>query len=65
LPGLAPALAAIEMVPRLRFRRAVEIESLGRNLGARLPNRPVLLDVPAQPVSDLLAPVLSLATCTG
>jgi len=65
LPGLAPALAAIEMVPRLRFRRAVEIESLGRNLGARLPNRPVLLDVPAQPASDLLAPVLSLATCMG
>jgi hypothetical protein len=65
LPGLAAALAAIESVPGLRFRRAVEIESLGRNLGARLPNRPVLLDVPAQPVSDLLAPVLSLATCAG
>jgi cell division ATPase FtsA len=70
LPGLAPALAAVEMVPRLRFRRAVEIESLGRNLGAHLPrpgrglpNRPTLLDVPAQPVGDLLAPVLSLATC--
>ena len=63
LPGLSHTLASIEGVPSLKFRRALELEALGQCLGMHLPGRPMLLDVPAYPLSDLIATTLSLVTC--
>ena len=65
LPGLSTTLASIEGVPSLKFRRALEVEALGHCLGMHLPGRPLLLDVPAYPLSDLIATTLSLVTCVG
>jgi cell division ATPase FtsA len=62
LPDLVSAVRAVESAATLRFGRAVEVELLGRCLGTRWPNQDLLLDVPAHPLSDLLAPVMSLAT---
>jgi hypothetical protein len=62
LPDLSRALLSLESNASPSFRRSLEVESLGRGLGARAPGRPVLLDVPPHPVSDLLAPAMSLAT---
>jgi cell division ATPase FtsA len=62
LRDLTSALRGIESAPSLRFGRAVEIESLGHCLGTRWPNQPLLLDVPPDPLRDLLAPVVSLAS---
>ncbi len=61
LRDLTSALRGIESAAALRFGRAVEIESLGHCLGTRWPNQPLLLDVPPDPLSDLLAPAVSLA----
>lgn len=63
LPDLAQALGSVETTPTLRFRRSLEIESLGPRLGAQLSGQSVLLDVPLHPLSDLLATAMSLATC--
>jgi cell division ATPase FtsA len=63
LADLAGALRALETVSALNFRRSLEIETLGPRLGARTPGQPALLDVPPHPLSDLLAPAISLATC--
>jgi cell division ATPase FtsA len=63
LPDLAAALGALETMSGLSFRRSLEIEALGPRLGARKPGQPALLDVPPHPLSDLLAPAISLATC--
>jgi len=63
LPDLAQALGSMETTPTLRFRRSLEIESLGPRLGAQLSGQSVLLDVPPHPLSDLLATAMSLATC--
>ena len=63
LPDLAQALSRLEATPSLSFRRSLEIESLGLRLGARTPGRLALLDVPPHPISDLLMPAISLATC--
>jgi len=63
LPDLPQALFSLESTTSLNFRRSVEVESLGRWLGVRGPGLPALLDVPPQPVSDLLTPAISLATC--
>ena len=63
LPGLAPALASIESGFDLRFQHAVETELLGRRIGNRIPDRPLLLDLPPSPARDVLTPVLSLAAC--
>ena len=60
LPDLSRALLSLASTTALSFRRSLEVESLGRRLGSRTP---VLLDVPPHPVSDLLAPAISLATC--
>jgi len=60
LPDLSYALLSLASAPALSFRRSPEVESLGRRLGAL---SPALLDVPPHPVSDLLAPAISLATC--
>jgi hypothetical protein len=62
LPDLSRALLSLESIASPTFRRSLEVESLGRGLGTRAPGRPVLLDVPPHPVSDLLAPAMSLAT---
>jgi len=53
-------LLSLASAPPLSFRRSPEVESLGRRLGSP---SPVLLDIPPHPVSDLLAPAISLATC--
>jgi cell division ATPase FtsA len=63
LPDLATALRSLEAVPSLSFRRSLEFQPLGLSLGARTPGRLPLLDVPPHPVSDLLTPAMSLATC--
>ena len=63
LPDLAGALGALETMSGLSFRRSLEIEALGPRLGTRTPGQPALLDVPPHPLSDLLAPAISLATC--
>ncbi len=63
LPGLSQALNALESSPALSFRRSLESEALGPRLGARVPGHLTLLDLPPHPVSDLLAPAISLATC--
>jgi cell division ATPase FtsA len=63
LPDLAGALGVLETTSGLSFRRSLEIEALGPRLGARTPGQPALLDVPPHPLSDLLAPAISLATC--
>jgi cell division ATPase FtsA len=63
LPDLAQALGSLETTPTLRFRRSLEIESLGPRLGPQLSGQSVLLDVPPHPLSDLLATAMSLATC--
>jgi cell division ATPase FtsA len=60
LPDLTYALLSLASAPTLSFRRSPEVESLGRRLGSP---SPVLLDIPPHPVSDLLAPAISLATC--
>lgn len=60
LPDLSYALLSLASAPALSFRRSPEVESLGRRLGSP---SPTLLDVPPHPVSDLLAPAISLATC--
>ncbi len=60
LPDLSYALLSLASAPTLSFRRSPEVESLGRRLGSP---SPVLLDIPPHPVSDLLAPAISLATC--
>ena len=60
LPDLLRALHSLESNTSLSFRRSPEIESLGRRLGSQTP---ALLDVPSHPISDLLAPAMSLATC--
>lgn len=62
LPDLSRALISLESTASLDFRRSLEIESLGRRLSVQTQGRPVLLDVPPYPVSDLLAPAMSLAT---
>jgi cell division ATPase FtsA len=63
LPDLAPALGSLETMSSLSFRRSLEIESLGPRLGVRRSGQFALLDVPPHPLSDLLAPSMSLATC--
>jgi cell division ATPase FtsA len=60
LPDLTYALLSLASAPALSFRRSPEVESLGRRLGS---SSPALLDIPPHPVSDLLAPAISLATC--
>jgi cell division ATPase FtsA len=61
LPDLTAAVRAVETAAALRFERAVEIESLGRALGCRLPDQTLMLNPPPEPMADLLAPVVSLA----
>jgi cell division ATPase FtsA len=63
LPDLTRALSSLETVSSLSFQRSLEIEPLGRRLGMRTPGQLALLDVPPQPLSDLLATAMSLATC--
>jgi len=63
LPDLARALSSLETMSALSFRRSLEIEALGPRLGAHTSGQPTLLDVPPHPLSDLLAPAMSLATC--
>ena len=63
LPDLSPSMRSLEAIPALNFRRSLEIELLGRSLRVRSPGQPALLDVPPHPLSDLLTPALSLATC--
>jgi cell division ATPase FtsA len=63
LPDLAGALSSLETMSALSFRRSLEIEALGPRLGAQTSGQPTLLDVPPHPLSDLLAPAMSLATC--
>ncbi len=63
LPDLAQALRSLETMSALSFRRSLEIEPLGPRLGAQTSGQPTLLDVPPHPLSDLLAPAMSLATC--
>jgi cell division ATPase FtsA len=62
LPDLARALASLETMPDLSFRRSLEIEPLGSRLGPGGGGRMVLWDVPPHPAGDLLAPAISLAT---
>lgn len=61
LPDLTAAVRAVETAAALRFGRAVEVESLGRGLGTRQPNQALVLNAPADSMTDLLAPVVSLA----
>jgi len=63
LPDLAGVLRSLETMSTLSFRRSLEIESLGPRLGDPTSGQPTLLDVPPHPLSDLLAPAMSLATC--
>lgn len=63
LPDLLQALKSLETTPSISFRQSLEISSLGSRLGARVPGRLALLDVPPRPSSDLLAAAISLATC--
>jgi len=63
LPDLPQSLLSLESTTSLSFRRSLEVESLGRWLGVRGPGLPTLFDVPPHPISDLLTPALSLATC--
>jgi cell division ATPase FtsA len=60
LPDLTYALLSLASAPALSFRRSPEVESLGRRLDS---SAPVLLNIPPHPISDLLAPAISLATC--
>ena len=63
LPDLAAALSPLETTSALSFRRSLEIEALGPTLGVSTSGRVALIDVPPHPLSDLLAPAMSLATC--
>jgi hypothetical protein len=63
LPDLSRALRSLEATPALSFRRSLEIEPLGPKLSVRSSGQLALLDVPPHPLSDLLAPAMSLATC--
>lgn len=63
LPDLVQALRSLETRSALSFRRSLEVEALGPKLGTPTSGRPTLLDVPPHPLSDLLAPAISLATC--
>jgi cell division protein FtsA len=63
LPDLKTALSRLETTPALSFRRSLEIEALGPRLGFKTPGQVALIDVPPHPLSDLLAPAMSLATC--
>jgi cell division ATPase FtsA len=61
LPDVVAAVRAVGSASALRFSRAAEVAPLGRELGARMPNQVMLLNMPANPMTDLLAPVVSLA----
>jgi cell division ATPase FtsA len=61
LPDLVGAVRAVETAAVVHFGRAVEVESLGRVLGMRLPNQAQVLNAPTDSMTDLLAPVVSLA----
>jgi cell division ATPase FtsA len=66
LPGLVSTVRSVESEAGLSFARSVEVESLGSSLGTREGSMPVrLLDIPSHPLSDVLAPVISLAACAN
>ena len=62
LPDLVSSVRSVERAVGIHFDRAVEIESLGRSLGMRRPGYPFLSRVPPQPMGDLLASAIGLAT---
>jgi cell division ATPase FtsA len=63
LPDVTRALRSLEATPALSFRRSLEIMALGSSLGVRAPARMTLLDMPPYPLSELLAPAISLVAC--
>jgi cell division ATPase FtsA len=63
LPDVAQALRSLEATPALSFRRSLEILALGSSLGMRVPGRISLLNMPPYPLSELLAPAISLVAC--
>ncbi|MGQ9500836.1 MAG: hypothetical protein ACUVSF_01695 [Anaerolineae bacterium] len=62
LPDLVSTVRNVEMAVGIHFERAIEIETLGRSLRTRRPSHPLLLHVPHQPIGDLLASAIGLAT---
>jgi cell division ATPase FtsA len=63
LPDVIQALKSLEATPALSFRRSLEIMALGSSLGVRAPGHVALLDMPPYPLSELLAPAISLVAC--
>jgi len=62
LPDLISAVRSVEKAVEIHFDRAIEIESLGGSLSVRRPSYPLLLNVPHQPMGDLLSSAIGLAT---